>query len=187
MSFRVPALVIVAIVQKPLCVVQPLFDLILFLGASWAMDICRKLLPILLFLMFSWQLAAEPTVGESILALRGVGTMPVSSPIGTLEDPSRPTHPAISAAYAALTDVYRPNWFEIHVHPEFVEALNRLHDKRLAQTLPTTAVLGMAKVYPTHVYVQAMVDRGGEGWEVWDLILTEDSFGIWRLVSLTIP
>lgn len=141
----------------------------------------------LLFLWLPWQLVAESTVDAAILGLGGVGTLPISSPIGPLEDPSRPTHPAITAAYSALTDVYRPNWYEIHVHPNHMEALNRLYDKRLALTLPTKVALGMAKVYPSHVSVQAMVERSGEEWEVWDLILTEDSFGIWRLVSLTIP
>jgi hypothetical protein len=132
-------------------------------------------------------LGGAASVYEGVLGLDGQGTFPLDSPIGYMEDPSQPSHPAISSAYIAMNDFYRPDWFKRYVHPSAVFALNKLHGKRLSLTLPATIAFGKAKVHSDQVFLPTLIYRTGGEFEVWDLFLTQDSDGNWLIHSITLP
>lgn len=147
----------------------------------------RSNLAILFAVLLIMPLGAASTVHEGVLGLYSPGKFPLLQSIGQLEDPSRPSHPAVSSVHTALNDFYRPDWFERYVQPTSIFALSRMHDKRLATTLPATIAIGMAKVRAKQVFLPvAILDAEGT-YTVWDLILTEDAEGDWLIHSITIP
>ena len=149
----------------------------------------RKVLLVYFIALFVlvFPLYSDAAVDNALIRIGGVGTFPIDSPIGPMEDPSRPSHPAISHVFSALRDFYRPNWFELYIESEAIYALNTLHNKRLARSLPAIVGMGKTRVSSSQVYLPVILFDREDQATVWDVFLIKDTDDNWRITSITIP
>ncbi len=185
MSLLAVFAIIDAIVMKRSPDVQRPFDFHWQSGASLGMCSKRLFFSILLILCTCLAPLAGGSVHGGLLATGGMGLFPIDSPIGPLEDPASPSHPAVEAAYLAFDDVYHPEWYTLHVHPEVRFPFNRLQNKRLATVLPASVAIGKPRVDSTQVYLPLYLLGWDGKFQRWDSIFVGDGKGRWYLVSLS--
>ncbi|HLW21809.1 MAG TPA: hypothetical protein VKZ39_01325 [Sphaerochaetaceae bacterium] len=151
------------------------------------MTVWRRHISLILFFLVTVTVAADSVMQEQLLARHRGGSFPQTAEFSRIEDPLRPTHESVRVVYQAMRDFYGTSWFDQYVHSEEVPALNRLHGRLLASVLPATFTVGEASIYPDYTLVPILVKQAEMVSQRWNLILSEEERGVWKIVTLVLP
>lgn len=147
----------------------------------------RRNIFLILFLLMAVPICADTMVQERLMSHHQGGRFPSVAAFSRIEDPLRPTHHAVRVVYQAMRAFYGKTWFDRYVHADERISLNRLHGNLLADVLPATFTVGNARIHPDYVLVPILLHSRDSDTRQWDLILSEDDRGAWKIVRLSLP
>ncbi len=147
----------------------------------------RRIISLILFLLIVATISANTIVQEQLILQHQGGLFPSVAEFSRIEDPLRPTHESVRVVYRALQDFYGKTWFDRYVHADEAVSLNRLHGNLLSSILPATFAVGKARIYPDYVLVPLMVQQRDSGMQRWDLMLSKNDQGEWKIEGLSLP